>query len=58
MKIHPSDPAAVVSRLSPLTRDWREIIALCEERATHRRAIIEERRDFGRIQDTLVGMEI
>lgn len=58
MRIHPSDPAAVVSRLSPLTRDWREIIALCEERARHRAAIIEERRAFGHIQDHLVGMEV
>lgn len=57
MRIHPSDPAAVVARLSPLTRDWREIIALCEERARHRVAILEERRAFGRIQDHLVGME-
>lgn len=57
MRIHPSDPAAVVSRLSPLTRDWREIIALCEERARLRAAVVEERRLFGYIQDKLVGME-
>lgn len=58
MRIHPSDPAAVVARLSPLTRDWREIIALCEERARYREAILEERRSFGLIQDHLVGMEV
>lgn len=58
MRIHPSDPAVVVARLSPLTRDWREIIAPCEERARYRAAILEERRTFGFIQDHLVGMEV
>jgi hypothetical protein len=57
MKFHPATIAAVVRGLSPLVRDWREIIAICEDRARLRQGILAERRVFGYIQDKLVGME-
>jgi hypothetical protein len=55
MTIHPSDPRYIAQRLGS-TKCWREIGALVAERARHRLAVLEERRDWLAIQRN-VGME-
>lgn len=50
LSIHQSDPAYIAQRTFGIT-DWREIGAMIAERAKQRLALLEEQKDWGRIQD-------
>lgn len=50
LSIHPSDPAYIAPRTIGI-KDWREIGAMIAVRAKQRLALLEERKDWGRIQD-------
>lgn len=54
MTLQPADSALIRGRLF---KSWQEITAFVEEQREHQRAVLQERRAFGVIQDKYVGME-